>query len=92
MSFAEIIGRFCFARACTAKREEAYLMCRQHWAMVPTPLQQKVIRAMGAYERDPKAPGRKHALHMAMGAARIAVEEAERKAEREERAAARGRR
>lgn len=92
MSFAEIIGRFCFARACTAKREDAYLMCRQHWAMVPPQLQQKVIRAMGAYEKDPRAPGRKHSLHMAMGAARIAVDEAERRADRAERAAARARR
>lgn len=81
MSFSEIIGKFCYARACTVSREYAYLMCRQHWAMVPTDVQRQVVRAMGRYSRHPQAAGAKTQLHEAMLAARMAVEKCEAHAE-----------
>lgn len=74
MSFNEVIGRFCYARACTEKREQSYLMCNQHWAMVAPALQRRVIKAMGRYERDPEKPGHKTELRQAMQAARTCVE------------------
>lgn len=74
---ADVLGVYCYARLCQAKREPRYLMCAQHWHQVPPPVQRHVVRAIGAFVKDPRHPGRKARLRMAIASARHAVERAE---------------
>lgn len=76
----ELIGPACYARGCTRRPSHPdYLMCVEHWALVPLAVQRRVIGAVGIWKRT-RSPGTRAKLWRAIRYARQFVNAAERRA------------
>lgn len=84
-----LFGKHCCARACIAKRDERYLFCAPHWAMIPPAVQRKLIRATGAFVKSEHAPETKAKLRDALNAAKACIDWAVSKADEDARRLAR---
>ena len=73
MTNEELRTKRCYAAGCGALVNSEYLMCRSHWAMVPMPVQDVVIRTLLKWKNG--GPGRPYLI--AILRARLAVAVAE---------------
>jgi hypothetical protein len=44
----------CRVAGCEAEVEERFLMCREHWAMVPAPIRNAVLEAYREMKKEPE--------------------------------------
>lgn len=84
----DVVGVYCYARACTAKREGDNAMCDQHWRLLTPGMRKTVTRAIGAYLHASPGKEPRTALRVALVAAKNCVDTAERQAEATAREAA----